>query len=235
MKQFLLAMTINIVGLSAHSCIAMDKHINDNNIKTITVSESHGKFQGFRNYDIYRAHSNKHGGSLLIHKQLNSYELKITHREGVDCCFTAISIEKRKLLLESIYVPLGNTESIESATDVLAEANTLCKNENKTGPIIFRDWNSRHPLWGDKLGIKYGELLADYCADNSLSIISPHQTTFVSASKNGSSRIDFCITEQNCSDLVCNARVIEDIEFFSGAPEQSYWPVLFDIDIAVKK
>ena len=29
MKQFLLAMTINIAGLYAHSCIAMDKYIND--------------------------------------------------------------------------------------------------------------------------------------------------------------------------------------------------------------
>ena len=74
----------------------------------------------------------------------------------------------------------------------------------------------------------------DYCADNSFPIKSPHQSTFVSASKKGSSIIDFCITEQNWSDLVCNARVIEDIEFFSGAPEQSHWPVLFDIDIPVK-
>ena len=54
MKQFLLAMTINIAGLSAHSCIAMDKYINDNNKKVITISESHEKFQGFGNYDSYR-------------------------------------------------------------------------------------------------------------------------------------------------------------------------------------
>ena len=46
--------------------------------------------------------------------------------------------------------------------------------------------------------------------------------------------LDFCITEQKCSDLVCNARVIEGIKFFSGAPEQSHWHVLFDIDIHVK-
>ena len=112
----------------------------------------------------------------------------------------------------SIHVHLGNTENTESATDVLAEAYTLCKNENKTGPIIFGDWNARHPLWGAKLENKYGKLLADYCADNSYSIISPHRPSFVTASKKGSSIIDFCITEQNCSDLVCNARVIEDIE-----------------------
>ena len=85
MKQFLLAMTINIAGLSAHSCIAMDKYINDSNTKVITVSESHGKFQGFGNYDIFRAHSNKLGCSLLINKQLISYEVKITLREVVDC------------------------------------------------------------------------------------------------------------------------------------------------------
>ena len=137
-------------------------------------------------------------------------------------------------MLGSIYVQLGNTENIESATDVLTEVYTLCKNENTTGPIIFGDWSSRHPLRGDKLENKYGKLLADYCADNSLSIISPHQHTFVSASKKGSSIIDFCITEQKCSDLVCNARVIEDIEFFIGAPEQGQRPVLFDIDIPVK-
>ena len=111
---------------------------------------------------------------------------------------------------------------------------TLSKNENKPGPIIFGDWNSRHPLWGDKVENNYGRLLADYCDDNSLSIMSPHQPTFVSASNKGSSIIDFCITEQKCSDLVCNARVIEVIEFFSGAPEQGHWPVLFDIDIPVK-
>ena len=105
MKQFLLAMTINIAGLSAHSCIAMDKYINDNNIKVITISESDGKFQGSENYDIYRAHSNNLGCSLLIHKQLNSYEVKIAPRKVVDCCFAAISIEKRKFLLGSIYVP----------------------------------------------------------------------------------------------------------------------------------
>ena len=145
-KQFLLVMIINIAGLSSHSCFAMDKYLNDNNIKVITISESHGKFQGFGNYDIYRAHSNKLGCSLLIHKQLNSYEEKITPREGVDCCFAAISIEKRKFLLGSIYVHLGNTENIESATDVLTEVFTLCKNEKITGPIIFGDWNSRHPL-----------------------------------------------------------------------------------------
>ena len=28
--------------------------------------------------------------------------------------------------------------------------------------------------------------------------------------------------------------MIEDIEFFSSAPEQGHWPVLFDIDIPVK-
>ena len=28
--------------------------------------------------------------------------------------------------------------------------------------------------------------------------------------------------------------MIEDIEFFSGAPEQSHWPVLFDIESPVK-
>ena len=111
---------------------------------------------------------------------------------------------------------------------------TLCKNENITGPIIFEDWNLRHPLWGDKLENKYGKLLAHYCADNSLFIINPHQPTFVSASKKGSSIFNFCITEQNFSDLVCNARVIEDIEFFTGAPEQDHWPVLFDIDFPVK-
>ena len=49
MNQFLLAMTINIAGLSAHSCIAMDKYVNDNNINVITVSESHEKFQGLGN------------------------------------------------------------------------------------------------------------------------------------------------------------------------------------------
>ena len=64
--------------------------------------------------------------------------------------------------------------------------------------------------------------------------MSPHQTTFVSASKKGSSIVDFGLTEQNCPDLVCNGRVIEDIEFFSGAPEQGHWPVLFDIDIPLK-
>ena len=156
MKQFLLAMTMSIAGLSPHSCIAMDKYINDNNPKIITVSESHGKFQGFGNYDIYRAHSNKLGCSLVIHKQLNSYEVKISPREGVDCCFAATSFEKRTFLLGSVYVHLGNTENIESATDVLAEAYTLCKNENKTGPIFFGDWNSRHPLRDDKLENKYG-------------------------------------------------------------------------------
>ena len=87
-------MTLNIAGLSAHWCIAMDKYENDT-IVVITISESHAKFQGFGNYDIYRAHSNKLGCSLLKHKQLNSYEVKITPREGVDCCFAAISIEKR--------------------------------------------------------------------------------------------------------------------------------------------
>ena len=121
MKQFLLAMTINIAGLSVHSCIAMDKYINDNNIKVITISGSHGKFQSFGNYDIYRAHSNKLGCSFLIHKQLISFEVKIPPREGVDCCFAAISIEKRKFLLASIYVHLGNTGNIESATDALTE------------------------------------------------------------------------------------------------------------------
>ena len=160
--------------------------------------------------------------------------MEISPREGVDCCFATISIEKKKFLLESIYVRLGNTEIIESATDVLTEVYTLCKNQNITGPIIFGDWNSRHPLWGDKLENKHGKLLADYCADKSLSIISPHQPTFDSASKEGSSITDFCITEQKCSDLVCSARVIEDIEFFSGAPEQGHWPVLFHIDIPVK-
>ena len=212
----------------------MDEYINYNNKKVISVSQSHGKFQGFGNYDIYRAHSNKHGCSLLIHKQLNSYEVKITPREDVDCCFAAISVEKRKLLLGSKYVHLGNTENIESATDVLAEAYTICKNENKTGPIIFGEWNLRHLLWGDKLENKYGKLLANYGADNSFSIISPHQLIFVSTSRKGSSKIDFCITEQNCSDLICNARVKEDIDFFSGVPEQGHWHVLFDIDFPVK-
>ena len=35
MKQFFVAMTINIAGLSAHSCIVLDKYKNDNNIKII--------------------------------------------------------------------------------------------------------------------------------------------------------------------------------------------------------
>ena len=95
MKQFLLAMTINIAGISAHSCIAIDKYINDNNMKVITICERHGKFQGFSNYDIYRAHLNKLGCSLFIKKQLTSYGVKITPREGVDYCFEAISTEKR--------------------------------------------------------------------------------------------------------------------------------------------
>ena len=76
MIQFLLAMTIDIAGLSAHPCIAMDEDINDNYKIVITNFESHGKFQGFGNYHVYRAHSNKLGCSLLIHKQLNSYEVK---------------------------------------------------------------------------------------------------------------------------------------------------------------
>ena len=150
----------------------MDKYINNNNIKVITVSESHGKFHCVGNYDIYRAHSNILGCSLLINKQLNSDEVKQTPRERVDCSFAAISIETRKFLQGSMYVHLGNTENIESATDVLAEAYTYCKQENKTGPILFGGWNSRHPLWGDKLENKDGKLLADYCADNSLSIVS---------------------------------------------------------------
>ena len=147
MKQLLSGMTINIAGLSAHSCIAMEFKINDNNIKVHTVSESHRRFQSFGNYDIYRAHSNKLGCSLLIHKQLNSYEVKITPREGVVCCSAAISNEKRTFLLGSLYVHLGNTENIESATDFLVEAYTLCKNENKTRPsgIGIR-------------GIRYGEI-----------------------------------------------------------------------------
>ena len=178
MKQFLLVMTINIAGLYAHSCIAMDKYINDNIIKSITISESHGKYQGFENYDIYRAHSNNFGCSLLIHKQLNFHEVKITPREGVDCCFAAISIEKRKFLLGSRYVHLEMTENIESATDVLTVVYALCKNENITGPIIFGDWNSRHPLWGDNLKKRCGKLLADYCADISLSIMSLHPAHF---------------------------------------------------------
>ena len=88
--------------------------------------------------------------------------MKITPREGVNCCFAAITIGKRKFLLGSIYVNIGNTENIESATDVMADVYTLCKKENKIRPIVFGDWNSRHPLWGDKLENKYGKLLADY-------------------------------------------------------------------------
>ena len=95
-KQFLSAMTKYIAGLFAHWCIAMNKYINDNNIKVITISECHGKVQGFGNYVIYCAHSSILGCSLLIHKQVNSYEVKITPRKGVDCCFAAISIKKRK-------------------------------------------------------------------------------------------------------------------------------------------
>ena len=77
MKQLLLAMTINIAGLSAQSCIAMDKHMNDNNVKTITISESHGKFEGFGNYERYLPRPFKRTRfSLLIHTQLNSYEVK---------------------------------------------------------------------------------------------------------------------------------------------------------------
>ena len=105
------------------------------------------------------------------------------------------------------------------------------KNEIKTGPIIFGDWKSRHPLLEIEASLehKHGKLLADYCADNILSIKSPRQPTFVSASKKGSSIFDFCITKQNCSDLVCN-----DIEFFSGFPQKGQWPVLFDKDIPLK-
>ena len=86
--------------------------------------------------------------------------MEITPREGVDCCFAVISIEKGKFLLGSIYVHLGSTENIESATDVLTEVYTLGANENITGPIIFGDWNSRHPLCIDKLENKNGKLLA---------------------------------------------------------------------------
>ena len=139
MKQFFFAMTIKIAGLSDHSCFAVDKYTNDNNIKVLTVSECHEKFQSFDNYVIYRTHSNELGCSLIVNKQLNSYEVKITTRESVDGCFAAIPIEKRNFLLRSIYVLLGNTENIESATFVLAEAYTLCKNENIIGPIIFGD------------------------------------------------------------------------------------------------
>ena len=234
MNPFLLAMTINIAGLSAHSCIALDKYINQNDISVVTISESYGKFQGFDNYDIYRAPSDKHGSSLLMHKKLGSYEVKIPPRKGVDSCFAVIKIGKRKFMFGSIYVNLGNTVNIENGTAILTETYNFCKNENLLGPIILGDWNSRHPFWGDKVDNKYGKILSDYCADHQFSIISPHYPTFVSAQNNGSSVIDFCITQQSCSDLISNARVIEDTEFFSGAPEQGHWPVIFDLDLPVK-
>ena len=112
------------------------------------VSESHGYFQGFGNYDIYRAHSNKLGCSMLIHKQLNSYEVKIIPREGVDCCFAVISIEKKNFLVGSIHVHLGNTENIESATDVLAEEYTLCENEKINRTYNFRGLEFKAPAMG---------------------------------------------------------------------------------------
>ena len=124
--------------------------------------------------------------------------------------------------------------NIENGTAILTETYNFCKNENLLGPIILGDWNSRHPFWGDKVDNKYGKILSDYCADHQFSIISPHYPTFVSAQNNGSSVIDFCITQQSCSDLISNARVIEDTEFFSGAPQQGHWPVIFDLDLPVK-
>ena len=48
---------------------------------------------------------------------------------------------------------------------------------------MFGDWNSRHPLWVDKVENNYGKVPADYCSDNSLSIISHHQPTFSAQSQ----------------------------------------------------
>ena len=130
-------------------------------------------------------------------------------------------IEQSQLVMKQFLLAMTIYDAGLSAHLCIA----LDKYKNDNNMNFFTVFES-HPLSGDKLENKYGKLLADYCADNSLSIVSPHQPTFVSASKTGSYKFDFCITEQKCSDLACNARAIEDIDFFSGAPEQGHWPVI---------
>ena len=85
--------------------------------------------------------------------------------------------------------------------------------------MIYDDWKSQYPLSGDTIANKYGEILADNCADHCFTILGSLHTTFVSAERS-SSVIDLSSTKRCCSDLICNAYGIEDNELFSGAPLQ---------------
>ena len=90
-------MQINIAGLSTHSCLALDKYINDNDIAIVAVSESYGEITGFENYMCYMSNESpkKHSSALFIHKKYSSYQINYSEREGVDCCFAVLTVHRK--------------------------------------------------------------------------------------------------------------------------------------------
>ena len=223
--------SINICGMSARSQLCLDKYCYDKGIDILAVQESFTSDSSNKSLTsmIFTDDQNesRNRGSLLYvnSKKLSILPLKEISKasNNIDTAWGLISGPGIRLVVGSVYLKLGYSNSISELISMLKKATLISRQLGASGVSVFGDFNARHELWGDTTSNSYGTELVNQLDFQAYTIVAADKPSFLSV--NGNSCIDFHISSVSNADAFSLLTTDEDVELFSGAPIRGHVPI----------
>ena len=226
--------SINIGGLSSKARFQLDKYVNDENVGILAVQENGpheiDKMQLTNMKIIQDTNKSKNRGALLyIHQSIPYVILSEISKKSteLDSVWALVVLNKKRIIIGSIYVKHHYTNAIKDALSLLNSAYTMRNKLKAQGVILTGDFNARHPAWGDSVTTDKGKQLFDQLDFTKFKILTSDSPTYLCV--DGSSHIDLMIASNSISDIISPCYTDDIVELSSGAPFRGHVPLLTSI------
>lgn len=235
-------MQLNINGCGQNSIVALNRYINKEKADVIFLSETKTSSLDESDFDNYQVilkpnktkPTQRGGTAILVHNCIAADRMEHLEKENTDTTFAALTLDRRRILVCSSYVPPNNLDLLRATEEQIRKATCEMKSLRCSSFAAFGDFNSRHVQWKDHTTNKHGEELLQFCSNNNLHIPSIHSNkTFIC--NTGGSLIDIAIVDHQTIKLITNQYVDDSEELFTGAPSRGHIPVWTTLDLYTPK
>ena len=226
---------LNASTISKHSEVVINKFMADHNIQLLAAQETgtwdpspslftnHRIFQNKGPNDPARA-----GVALIINKALAPEHIGDLKDTNIDAVWAQIKLNGRRILVGSVYCrPTDGSNLLNDLLKHMEKVLVYKQKHGYTSFMVYGDFNARHAEWGDhKTGVR-GKSLKEFCEQNTLSVCSPFEQTFVC--NTGGSVIDLLLVQGHICSKINSQWIEKRTELFTGAPRRGHYPVLHSV------
>ena len=220
---------LNVSGLSPQSAIAVDRLCYSRRISILALQEvgTSPAVNTFTNMKTFGVSADR-GVSLSINPDLKPQRIHKLESALVGAVFATIQIDKKPLMVGSVYRSPSN--SLSPLLDVIRNAWALCKSSGISSLLVLGDLNARCIPLGDRQTNKEGKELLEFCDTEKCVALSPGRNTFLC--NNGGSVIDIGLMFGNAG-IQQHPWVDEESAYtlFTGFPSRGHAPVFTEMNV----